>query len=206
MIVCRATSSWNEIVSAPRPHSTSPHAVAPSQDPRSDRSRSFNTKITERKSSNHKKSIVPSAKSPSRASKIDHESSLSIPHDQSIHTDDGFIQTKHQHRRLKRKNKLKEDPISYPQSTLDELDASPNLKQSPDDFNSNTDHIQLDDLLDALNNEQSKTHQSMKNPRISKKRFEENQNNSSKVTVEISRENKDSQNGIQPDHVHSMEK
>ena len=74
--------------------------------------------------------------------------------------------------------------MSYPQSTLDETDGSPNLKQSPDDFNSNTDHIQLDDLLDALNNpnnEQSKTH-----PRISKKRFEENQ----KITVEE----------IEPDH------
>lgn len=54
-------------------------------------------------------------------------------------------------------------------------------------------------MLDALNNEQSKTHQTMKNPRMSKKRSEENQNNSSRLTVE-------SQNGTEPDYIHSMDK
>ncbi|CAF1047912.1 unnamed protein product [Rotaria sordida] len=127
----KPTSSWNTIVSASRPRSTSPHSVLQSQDQRSDRSRSFNNKLSsnnERKSS-IKKPILETkttTKSPNRASKnhspekqqqqqrsqslINNNPSIIENNIQKDDTkDDGFIQTKQQHRRLKRRNKNKEE-------------------------------------------------------------------------------------------------
>jgi hypothetical protein len=142
--ILRSIASWNAIVSAPRPHSTSPHSAPQSslqsQDQRSDRSRSINTKVSstnERKLSNSAKSnnkvvrptmptvstVIPIAtksksKSPHRASKAYcHEEPL-LP--SSNHTtvendyskDDGFMQTKQQQRRLRRKNKMKDESLT----------------------------------------------------------------------------------------------
>jgi len=118
----RPISSWNAIVSAQRPRSTSPHSVPPSQDPRSDRSRSFNNKLS---SNNKKSNFQTTKKSPTRASKTnsqtDQQRSQSLTNSDSPiiennikindNKDDGFIQTKQQHRRLKRKNKIKEESI-----------------------------------------------------------------------------------------------
>ncbi|CAF3877145.1 unnamed protein product [Adineta steineri] len=144
----KSASSWNEIVSASRRRSTSPQSIAPSQDQRSDRSRSFNNKLSinnERKLSNKIPNLQPTiSKSPNRASKINSQdeqqqqqqrsSSLTnsdppiIEHNNNTKLndikDDGFIQTKHQHRRLKRKNKIKEESTSFTEQS-NEIESAP---------------------------------------------------------------------------------
>ncbi len=179
----RPTSSWNVIVSAPRPRSTSPHSIPPSQDPRSDRSRSFNNKLSsnnERKSSNKKPNLqTTTIKSSNRASKRnsqeDQQPSPSLTNTDlpiiennlqiNDNKDDGFIQTKQQHKRLKRKNKIKEETIIIESTpyALDDENAFPTLgqqtnKNSENDSNpeviqkSNTKTYQtcLTDMFDAL--------------------------------------------------------
>ncbi|CAF1411799.1 unnamed protein product [Adineta steineri] len=143
----KSASSWNEIVSASRRRSTSPQSIAPSQDQRSDRSRSFNNKLStnnERKLSNKIPNLQSTiSKSPNRASKINSQdeqqqqqrsSSLTnsdppiIEHNNNTKLndikDDGFIQTKHQHRRLKRKNKIKEESTSFTEQS-NEIESAP---------------------------------------------------------------------------------
>jgi hypothetical protein len=137
----RPISSWNAIVSStPRPHSTSPHSVPPSQDSRSDRSRSFNNKsstnIERRSSNNNTKKSTSQPITIHRASitnSHEEQQQCSIPSDNNI-KDDGFIQTKQQQRRLKRKNKLKEEliPSTFIESApfaLDDENAFPILGQ-----------------------------------------------------------------------------
>jgi len=233
----RPTSSWNAIVSAPRPRSTSPHSIAPLQDSRSDRSRSFNNKLSsnnERKSST-KKSILQTNKSPNRSSKIisqeDQQHSPSLPNSDSLilenniqinaNKDDGFIQTKQQHRRLKRKNKLKEEPIPFPEPSvtiesapyaLDDENAFPTLgqqisisttnKKSENDSNS----IRLTDMFNTLSTStetsaittDSKSRKPTKLKRIINKDSEENQKQQtlSKVTVEKDIQNQTDTNTV----------
>lgn len=69
----KSASSWNAIVSSnpPRPHSTSPHSLVPTQDSRSDRSRSFNTKTSTKKSTHQPPSTLQLN---NRASKIEDHS------------------------------------------------------------------------------------------------------------------------------------
>jgi len=152
---CRPTSSWNTIVSAPRPRSTSPHSIPSSQDQRSDRSRSFHNKLSsnnERKLSNKKSNLHTP---PNRASKInsqeDQQRSQSLTNSdppilENNIKDDGFIQTKQQHRRLKRKNKIKEESPSLTEQSneiesapyaLDDENAFPTLGQQVSISNSN---------------------------------------------------------------------
>lgn len=93
--------------------------------------------------------------------------------------DDGFIQTKHQHRRLKRKNKNKEEPLPFNEisvanepasSNIDDDNLYPKLGENPvadvsisekskdysnqdliDKSNINTDQISLTDMFNAMN-------------------------------------------------------
>jgi len=161
----KSVSSWNTIVSAPRPHSTSPHSVPPtlsqSHDQRSDRSRSFNTKVpstNERKTLNNNNndtnnsttnkkqsfSTIISAnksKSPPRASKSvpfdeENQAATSVINsavavtpvvDDNESKDDGFIQTKQQQRRLKRKNRIKEETMVSPSTDLRSDNHSTNI-------------------------------------------------------------------------------
>jgi hypothetical protein len=227
----KPTSSWNVIVSAPRPRSTSPHSIPPSQDPRSDRSRSFNNKLSsnnERKSSNKKPNLQPTTiKSSNRASKRnsqeDQQPSPSLTNTDlpiiennlqiNDNKDDGFIQTKHQHRRLKRKNKIKEETIIIESTpyALDDENAFPTLGQQINKNDSNPEVIQksntktyqtcLTDMFDALststqvkqenfhhqittNLSDTKPHKPTKFKRIIDKELEPRQQSLSKVTVE----------------------
>ncbi|CAM4857053.1 unnamed protein product [Rotaria socialis] len=149
----KPASSWNAIVSASRRRSTSPQSVPQSQDQRSDRSRSFNNKLStnnERKLSTKKSILQAATKSANSASKNNsHEDqqrsqSLTISNSSMIEKnddkDDGFIQTKQQHRRLKRKNKNKDEsttftgPSSFTNESapyiLDDENAFPTLGQN----------------------------------------------------------------------------
>jgi hypothetical protein len=184
-IFCRPTSSWNAIVSAPRPRSTSPHSIPPSQDQRSDRSRSFNNKLSsnnERKSSNKKPTLHTTTKSPNRASKTtsqdDQQRSQSLTNsDVPINEnnnqindtkDDGFIQTKQQHRRLKRKHKIKEESTSFTdQSTiiesapyaLDDENAFPTLGQQQISLSTSNKKSENDSIPPALIQKSNQTYQ-----------------------------------------------
>ncbi|CAF0807144.1 unnamed protein product [Adineta ricciae] len=227
----KSASSWNEIVSAPRRRSTSPQSMPPSQDQRSDRSRSFNNKLssnTERKPSN--KSIHQSSKttksancaSKSTTSQDEQPRSLSLTNSDLPNNetntkvndikDDGFIQTKYQQRRLKRKSKLREEPVSFPEQSddiesapyaLDDENAFPTLGQPnpPSTTKCETSQLDLPDMFNRLNTstqsnssdskimpkrEQTKSRKSNKTKRsINHKEIEENQNQSiSSITVQ----------------------
>lgn len=226
---CRAASSWNEIVSAQRHRSTSPPAVPASQDQRSDRSRSFNNKSAthdEHKVSSKRHYAPPgtSSKSPTRASKAatqdehQHRSLSLTPNDLPVSepaaptndsTDDGFIQTKHQHRRLKRRNKLREDPSSFTEPAndaesapyaLDDETAFPILGQlnststtAPDSeviakSSSKPSHLDLPKMFDSLSTstpkrEQPRARKSAKTKRSITRDTEENQKPSPQSTV-----------------------
>ncbi|CAF4435468.1 unnamed protein product [Rotaria sp. Silwood2] len=151
----KPTTSWNTIVSAPRPHSTSPHSVTNSsklsETQQTDRSHSSNKKVVlnnERKSSNNKKSSLQSK------SKILNNTSKQIPlneqqlsqsvtnNDESLNKqdkkvdntkDDGFIQTKQKQKRSeRRKNKVKEEQSIIVETVpfvLDDENAFPTLGQ-----------------------------------------------------------------------------
>ncbi|CAF3382439.1 unnamed protein product [Rotaria sp. Silwood1] len=182
-------SSWNTIVSASRPRSTSPHSVPQSQDQRSDRSRSFNNKLSsnnERKSS-LKKPILDTAttKSLSRASKNNSPEGQQQQRSQSLIInnalivenniqkndikDDGFIQTKQQHRRLKRKNKNKEESsTSFIEQSLttetapyilDDENAFPTLGQQTSYSTTTNQKFENDPTQELIHNSNSKTHQ-----------------------------------------------
>ena len=144
-----------------------PPTSTQSHDQRSDRSRSFNTKVpsnNERKtfnpnndtnnSTNNKKqsfSTVISAnksKSPPRASKTGPQdedeveespasastvtsAAVSTVVDDSDPKDDGFIQTKQQQRRLKRKNRMKDETVASPSTDLRSDNHSTSIPQEP---------------------------------------------------------------------------
>ncbi|UJR36696.1 hypothetical protein I4U23_029413 [Adineta vaga] len=242
--VTKPASSWNEIVSTPRHRSTSPQSIPPSQDQRSDRSRSFNNKPSsnnERKSSNKKQNQPsmtvnsPNCASKSPTSQNEQQRSLSLTNsdlpnkETHIQTDDikddGFIQPKYQQRRLKRKNKLREEPLSFPEQSneiesapyaLDDENAFPTLGQPNltststikseieviQKSNSNTSQHHLPDMFNRLNlssqvkqenssdskaivkREQTKSRKSSKIKRSINKEIDENQKQSSQVTIE----------------------
>lgn len=137
-----------------------PPTSSQSHDQRSDRSRSFNTKVpstNERKTLNNNNdtnnsttnkkqsfSTIISAnksKSPPRASKsVPHEeenqaatsvinSAVAVTPlvDDNEPKDDGFIQTKQQQRRLKRKNRIKEETMVSPSTDLRSDNHSTNI-------------------------------------------------------------------------------
>ncbi|CAF4597738.1 unnamed protein product [Rotaria sp. Silwood2] len=186
----KPTSSWNTIVSSSRPRSTSPHSVFQSRDQRSDRSRSFNHKLStnnERKSS-IKKAILGTTittKSPNRASKNSSPEQQQQQRSQSLINNnssiienniekndiknDGFIQTKQQHRRLKRKNKNKEESsTSFIEQSLtnetapyilDDENAFPTLGQRTSHSITTNQKSENDPTQELIHKSNSKTHQ-----------------------------------------------
>ena len=76
------------------------------------------------------------------------------------------------------------------------------MKSTTNDEHSNTYRIHLTEILDVL----PTTGKSSKTTRINKKKFEENQNCSSKSTVDKGTEDNDSQNETDTDRLQSMEK
>ncbi|CAF4730813.1 unnamed protein product [Rotaria sp. Silwood1] len=146
----KPTTSWNTIVSTPRPHSTSPHSITNSlklsETQQTDRSHSSNKKKlskNERKSSKNKKSSIQS-KSKISNNTFKQSSLTEQQHSQTLTNNDDVlnkqdkkndesIRTKQKQKRSERqKNKVKEEQSTIIESVpfvLDDENAFPTLGQ-----------------------------------------------------------------------------
>jgi hypothetical protein len=115
-----------------------------------------------------KPTTLQTTKSPNRASKITSQDDaqhsptisnnkpLTIENNNNENQDDGFIQTKQQHRRLKRRNKFREEPVPFPEQSesapyaLDDENAFPTLGQQTSVKKSENDSNRLTDMFNNL--------------------------------------------------------